>query len=285
MPLKPTLQEIISPDTFALQTLSVSTRYQREYGFPHIVIDNFLVPSIAEHLWSVFPFINDAQWINYFHYNEKKYGLSKRDAMPPIIGHTIDMLNSQEFINFLSDLTGIKDLISDPSLEGGGLHQVTAAGFLNIHADFTTHPHHRHWRRRINVLIYFNKEWQNEFGGELELWTRDMSRVFRKVAPIFNRCVIFNTDEDAYHGHPDPLGCPADVTRKSIALYYYTQDKMLPLKRATNYQPRPGEGMLKSILIFLDKKALVAYNSLKGILGINDDLVSKILQWIFRRWK
>jgi hypothetical protein len=277
------LETTLSPATHLLRTAEQAEYYNKQEGFPYVVIDNFLADAEAEKVLSEFPAIDDLGWINYLHYNEKKYGLNKLDALPASIQVLINKLNSQDFLDFLSDLTGIKGLVADPLLEGGGLHQIPKDGFLNIHADFTAHPHHRNWRRRVNVLIYLNKDWKEEYGGHLELWTRDMKRMFKKVLPVFNRCVIFNTDPDAYHGHPDPLKCPVGMTRKSIALYYFTVEEAPPLKRATNYQARPGEGLLKNVLIFLDKKALVLYNHLKGILGFNDDTVSKILGWLSRK--
>jgi len=91
--------------------------------------------------------------------------------------------------------------------------------------------------------------------------------------------VVFNTDEDSFHGLPEPLNCPEDITRKSLALYYFTEEANAPRKRATNYQPRPSDG-LKSIWIWADKKAIALYNWLKGVLGINDDFISKMLNKI-----
>lgn len=249
--------------------------------FPHIVIENFLEGEVLNNALADFPAISDQGWIHYIHFNENKGGLNKRELIPPSLGAIIDELNSPEFVQYLSELTGIPDLVPDPSLEGGGLHQIKPGGFLNIHADFTAHPHNRLWRRRVNVLVYLNHDWKEEYGGKLELWTKDMKRSFKKVAPLFNRCVIFNTDTDSYHGHPEPLTCPADRTRKSIALYYFTEEKTPPVKIATNYHARPGDGA-KAILIWLDKKALSIYNRLKGLLGINDDFASKILNK-FRR--
>jgi Rps23 Pro-64 3,4-dihydroxylase Tpa1-like proline 4-hydroxylase len=203
------------------------------------------------------------------------------DRIPPFLQQVIRELNSEEFVRHLSELTGIPDLIADPSLEGGGLHQSQRGGYLNIHADFTVHPHKRNWRRRVNVLVYLNEDWLPEYGGELELWSRDMKACKQKISPVFNRCVIFNTDEDSYHGLPEPIQCPEDMSRKSIALYYFTEESAMPLKRATNYRARPGDGA-RSILIYLDKQLVNIYSTLKGWLGINDDLISKILR-IFNR--
>ena len=245
--------------------------------FPHIVIDDFLTPeSIAAGL-KEFPAIGNEGWIHYIHFNENKGGLNKIDLIPPSLRSIIDELNSPHFVKYLSQLTSIPNLIPDPSLEGGGLHQIKPGGFLNIHADFTAHPHHRMWRRRVNVLVYLNENWHEGFGGHLELWKKDMSRAFAKILPIYNRCVIFNTDRDSFHGHPTPLTCPENSTRKSIALYYFTEEKTAPIKIATNYRARPDDG-IKSLFIYLDKKVLSLYNHVKGILGINDDFISKILK-------
>jgi hypothetical protein len=258
--------------------------YQNENPYPHIVMDNFLEPEAAEHLLSVFPPIGDHGWIHYMHYNEKKHGLNKIELLPPFVQQVIKELNTPRFLDWVSQLTGIPNLIEDPTMEGGGLHQTARGGFLNLHADFTVHPHHRNWQRRANILIYLNKDWKEEYGGYLELWSRDMKRCVQKVAPIFNRCVIFNTEADTYHGHPDPLNCPPDRTRKSLALYYFTIEKETPYKQPTDYRARPGEG-LKSVLVYLDKKLVWTYNWVKGILGINDDFASKVLNFLSRKKK
>jgi Rps23 Pro-64 3,4-dihydroxylase Tpa1-like proline 4-hydroxylase len=220
-------------------------------------------------------------WINYKHYNENKRGLNKLDLLPETIKSTINELNSPEFLAFLSKLTGIKDLKKDDGLEGGGIHQSTRGGYLNIHADFTVHPHHRNWQRRVNVLVYLNKEWEEAWGGKLELWDRQMKACEAAVLPVFNRCVIFNTDADSYHGHPEPMTCPEGVFRRSIALYYYTEEAN-PFRRATYYQARPGEGS-KKFLVRLDNAMVSLYTAIKGKLGANDKVVSNMLKFFSRK--
>lgn len=258
--------------------------YRAALPYPHIVIDHFLENWAAKKALEVFPKVQDDGWIHYLHVNEKKHGLNKMELLPPFIQEVIKELNSPDFVQLVSELTGIEGLIADEDLEGGGLHQSSRGGFLNIHADFTVHPHKRNWRRRVNLLIYFNENWQEEYNGHLELWSRDMANCEKRIAPLFNRCVIFNTDEDSYHGLPDPIQCPENDTRKSLALYYFTEEKELPKKRATNYRARPEDGW-RSILIWLDKKLIASYNVIKGVLGINDDFVSKVLNWFNRKKK
>lgn len=255
--------------------------YQTDQPFPHIVLDDFLEPEAASQVMEAFPAVKDEGWIHYVHVNEKKHGLNKMQLLPPYIQQLIKVLNSKASVDYISELTGIPGLLADESLEGGGLHQSQRNGFLNIHADFTVHPHKRNLRRRVNLLIYLNKDWEDSYNGHLELWTRDMKSCVQKISPIFNRCVIFNTDEDSYHGLPEPILCPEDMTRKSIALYYFTEETK-PIKKATNYRARPGDGA-KSILIYLDKKMIALYNNLKGWLGINDDFASKVLNFFNRK--
>lgn len=197
--------------------------------------------------------------------------------MPSYFKELIEELNSDGFVSYLRELTGINNLIADHDLEGGGLHQSANGGFLNVHADFTVHPHKKNWKRRINLLMYFNSNWQPQYGGDLEFWDSNMVQCETKIAPLINRCVIFKTDEKSYHGFPDPIKIPKNRNRKSLALYYFTVEEDTPKRRATNYQARPTDGA-KGVLIYLDKTALSAYNWIKGKLGLSDDFVSNILK-------
>lgn len=276
-----TKSSIINMEKWAGLAQEHAAAYGTVDPYPHAQFDNFLEPWAAREAMQAFPRVGDEGWIHYLHVNEKKHGLNKMDLIPSFLQEVIRHLNSDAFVEQLSVLTGIPNLLPDPSLEGGGLHQSRRGGFLNIHADFTVHPHKRNWRRRVNVLVYLNEDWLPEFGGDLELWSRDMKVCRQKISPVFNRCVIFNTDEDSYHGLPEPIQCPEDMTRKSIALYYFTEETEAPRKKATNYRARPGDGF-RAVLIYLDKQMVNVYNTVKGRLGINDDFISKILK-IFNR--
>ena len=271
-----TATRIIDLDLWEGRLPNLMGRYRQATPFPHTVLDEFLDKASANQAQLAFPRVQDADWIHYVHVNEKKHGLNKMDRLPPYLGTVIQKLNSDRFVRFLEKLTGIQGLHADEMLEGGGLHQSQRGGFLNIHADFTVHPHKRNWKRRVNVLVYLNKDWKAEWGGDLELWERDMSACGQKIAPLFNRCVVFNTDEDSYHGLPEPIMCPDDETRKSIALYYFTVEKEAPRLRSTNYRARPQDGS-KAVAIWLDKQAISAYTRVKRTFGLNDDLMSKVL--------
>lgn len=257
--------------------------YVRAEPFPHIVIEDFLDASRLDAVVDDVRNFSADGWINYAHINERKRGFNKFDEFPANVQALVAELNSPPVVAFLSALTGIPGLLADDKLEGGGLHESRRGGFLNIHADFVSHPHRHHWRRRVNLLIYLNKSRDPEWGGQLELWDRGMTQCMRKISPVFNRCVVFNTDATSYHGHPDPMTCPPEEGRRSIALYYFTEESA-PLKiRSTSYQARPQDAGRKW-LIQLDNAMIRAYTILKRSLGANDKIVSAILK-LFSRGK
>lgn len=256
------------------------TTYRVATPFPHIVLDDFLEPAAVKLAMGEFPSLDGGPWISYLHLNERKFGQTDPTTWGPTLQGILNELNSPGFIVFLEGLTGIEHLMADPSLEGGGLHQSTAGGFLNIHADFTVHPQHRDWRRRVNLLLYLNEDWQPEYGGDLELWSTDMKRCERSVPPIGNRVVIFTTDADSFHGHPEPMQCPPGVARRSLALYYFTREDD-PMVRSTEYRARPGDGA-RSVLIYADKQVLRMYDRVKRRLGISDQAASKFLERLER---
>ena len=223
------------------QAIQLKEQYKSAKPFPYIVIDNFLPEGIMDLVLKEVQAHPDWYWdpteyVSNFQINkmftpspeidndafEQSMTLLKKHC--PFTMHVLEYLNSQEVLTFLEDLTDIKDLSSDPYWLGGGLHQTRSGGKLGIHADFNIHKFLQ-VHRRINMLIYLNKDWKDEYNGELELWERDMSSRAQKIKPIFNRAVIFNITDDAYHGHPIPLNVPDDIGRYSLALYYYTKDR------------------------------------------------------------
>ena len=190
--------------------------------FPHIVIDNFLPEALINKIISNFP---SEKLEGDVVFNDGYAGLHKRQVMPAdcngFIREVFGFFNSYAVVEFLQSLTSIPSLIPDHYYTGGGFHETSAGGKLGIHADFRINEA-LHLNRRLNMIIYLNKDWKDEYGGHLELWDKKMQGKVHTIAPVYNRCVIFNTDADSFHGHPDPLTCPENVKRKSIALYYYT---------------------------------------------------------------
>jgi Rps23 Pro-64 3,4-dihydroxylase Tpa1-like proline 4-hydroxylase len=267
--------QLLDLDRLERQVDSLHTTYQAAKPYPHIVLDNFLEPGVAEAAIQEFPSLVPDQWNNYLHANERKFSNTDPSTWGPTLRSILELLNSPRFVDFVGSLIGIDNLIPDPSLEGGGLHQSRRGGFLNVHADFTVHPHNRQWQRRANILLYLNEDWKPEYGGELEMWSADMKECVERVTPIANRVLIFTTDSTSFHGHPEPITCPEDVARQSLALYYFTMEED-PLVRSTEYRARPGDGA-HSIVIYADKQMLRIYDWTKRKLGISDQTASKIL--------
>ena len=257
------------------------SEYQSATPYPHIVIDDFLKPDAVKAAIAEFPPLDPEQWTNYIHVNERKFSNTDPNTWGPTLRQILEELNSPRFVQFVGKLLGVDNLIADPSLEGGGLHQSTTGGFLNIHADYTVHPHNRKWQRRANILLYLNEGWRPEYGGDLELWNADMSECVEKVSPLANRVLIFTTDASAFHGHPEPMRCPEGVARRSLALYYFSVEED-PMVRSTEYRSRPGDGA-RSILIFADTRVLRAYDWAKRHLGLSDQIASKVLGYRNRR--
>lgn len=217
-------------------------KYKHNKPFPHIYFDDFLPRDAAEAALRDFPQPKQLVWSEFNNPNEKKLAFDVVEKLPQADRDVLYFLNSRPMLQFLEVLTGIQNVIPDPYYVGGGLHQIKRGGKLGVHADFNYHTKLK-LDRRINVLIYLNKDWKEEFGGHFELWDRDMMRAEEKILPIFNRCAIFSTTSFSYHGHPTPLACPPDRTRKSIATYYYSNgrpEEEVAESHSTLFQEIPG---------------------------------------------
>lgn len=260
---------------------SLAQEYKSNQPFPHIRLKEFLDPGAAQSVAKEFPATGTDAWTQYKHHNENKLGMAKRELFPPQLGAVADELNSAEFVAWLSVVTGIPGLMPDTSLEGGGLHQSGPGGFLNVHTDFSMHHYHKNWRRRVNVIVYLNPGWKEEWGGAIEFWEKGMRGCAAKYPPWLNHAVIFTTDDRSLHGFPDPLRCPEGESRKSLAFYYYTLEAdREPVAHSTNYFARPGDGWKEKMLIWLDKEAVDLYSRAKARLGFSDEWASKILGFL-----
>jgi hypothetical protein len=242
-------RHLLDYDRVRQQFTEGHTAYVEGVPFPHIAFDNFVDTEVVDAVLEGFPSpsadINWRQLVATGIDGEKvqfnKQGMPHLFKIPAVPRQLIWELNSSTFIRCLEKLTGINNLIPDPSLRGGGLHQILPGGVLGVHADFTHHADYN-LERRVNLLLYLNKDWQDEYEGHLELWNADASRCIKRIRPLAGRCVIFNTDADSFHGHPRPLNCPEGMSRKSIAIYYYTlgrSDKDVEPTRRTDWQVLP----------------------------------------------
>ena len=237
------------------------SEYKNAFPFPHIIIDDFFDVDYLNTVLQEFPDLHSKkESIHHTGRTDEKLASPRGVGFQKEFTKNLMMfLNGSEFIDFLQELTGIKEkLIPDPHFIGGGLHQTYKDGFLKIHADFCKHPE-TNLDRRINLLVYLNKDWEPNYLGELHLFDKNMKESI-KILPIFNRVVIFNTTDYTFHGVPEPLNCPLNTSRKSLALYYFSNGRPKNEVRSildtnsTIYKEMEGEifkSSMKSLLIKL----------------------------------
>ena len=199
-------------------------RYVSARPFPHIVIDNLFPDELLKTILAAFPKPDEIEWRKFDNPTEKKLGYWHESTLSPGLQLFLYEMNSAPVLRFLEALTGIEGLIPDPYYGGAGPHQILPGGFLKVHVDFNWHPLLK-LDRRLNLLVYLNEDWQEEYGGHLELWDREMTRSEQRILPVFNRTVVFSTTDFSFHGHPAPLACPEGRSRKSVSFYYYTNGR------------------------------------------------------------
>lgn len=219
--------EFINYKQLTTKQKEIKTDYQSKKPFRYVVIENFFIPDKAEIILQNYPAIKEGKWDGTTYIDQKNKFRKTKFEENSVMDRVFRELNSPEFLSWLQDVTEMEDtLIGDDELFGGGLHQSINGAFLNVHVDYNIHPK-THFHRRLNVLVYMNKDWKDEYEGHLELWdlSEGHKKLLGKYAPTFNRCVIFETNEISFHGHPKPLKTPPDVNRKSLATYYYTKTR------------------------------------------------------------
>jgi hypothetical protein len=222
----------------------LAVAYRASPPFPHVVLDDAFPAQLLDDLIAEFPSPDDPGWALEDTQMQRKQQWRDANRLPPVAASFVAMLQSSPFISFLERLTGVEGLIGDPHCRHGGLHQTLTGGFLKVHADQPMQPA-LGLQRRVNVIVYLNRDWLPEWGGELELWDAAMTRCVERIEPQFNRVVVFDA-LGANHGHPDPATSPPDVARRSVALYYYVSPahpSALPDTgvRKSIVRARPGE--------------------------------------------
>ena len=237
--------------------------------FPHFCIDNFLNEEFANEIYYSFPSFQEAKRIGkeFATVNEKsKIQITDAAKFPEPIAKLNRLLASPEFMSKMSDMMGIPNLISDPDLFGGGIHETNSGGRLDVHVDFN-YVEDKKLHRRLNILIYFNKNWKEEYGGYLDIWDKEVKQCYGAFAPIFNRACGFATSEISFHG-VTPLTCPPEMMRKSFATYYYTKEapqRWSGEVHSTIFKARPDEWMRGHFLMPAENALLQTKRRLQRI--------------------
>lgn len=230
---------------------------QTAVPFPHFFIDNFLQAEFAEEVAACFPSSKQVQQVgkSFNAVNERgKTQVTDTQHFPPAIQKLNEVLAAPQWLGHLSDVMAIPNLLADDSLAGGGIHQTGPRGHLDVHVDFNF-LEEKQLHRRLNILIYFNKHWQEEWGGNIELWDREVKQCHHSFSPIFNRCVVFATNDISFHG-VTRVKTPPGITRNSFAAYYYTREappEWTGKAHSTIFKARPNESLKGNVLMPLEK--------------------------------
>ncbi len=203
---------------------NIKEKFWEASPFPHIVIDNFFNEKIADKLSEEFPSYESDVWYQYDNAIEVKKACNNWNVFPPLTYKVFSYLNSSQFINQLEQNMELDKLYADFGLNGGGWHIHRPGGKLNTHLDYSLHPKLGQ-QRKLNLIVYLEKNWKESWGGCLGLWKHDeknnsVGDLSKQVIPMFNRAVLFDTTRNSWHGLPEPVTCPVGNNRKSLAVYY-----------------------------------------------------------------
>jgi hypothetical protein len=230
----------------------VNTAFFFKEPFTHLYIDNFFPEEFAQSCLASFPELDNPCWE---HSNDPGIEIKSRSTwnsefdIPEGIVDAVRVLNSSICLKAIGESLGIQKLMPDPYFSGGGLNCTQSGGLLDVHVDGNYHDASG-MNRRVNAILYLNKNWKDGFGGEFGVYDNLGESVVRKIAPLYNRLVIFDTHDKSYHGLPDPVCFPEGDNRKSIILYYYT---VAPRPNAQVSVSEPHSALWKS-KSFTDKR-------------------------------
>jgi len=222
---------------------STHQQYVTADPFPHAAFSNLFDAQYLRQVAREFPQANDMAGSFTGEIEGGKYTESDFSRLGPATQAFVAAANSGTFCSLLTELTGIPGLISDPYLSGGGLHQTARGGRLKVHSDFNVHPS-LNLTRQLNMIVYLNDDWDESWGGGLELWNEQMTKAEVVIQPHLGNVAIFTCSDISFHGLPDPISCPPDRFRRSLAFYYFTADGRTPEPRSTLWKERPGEDFM-----------------------------------------
>lgn len=225
----------------------IKLREKFDHAIPcrHLVLDNFLDTATADKMYENFPPIESLN-VKRKSLNENKAEDYHFDRWDPVFSKVRESVNSEDFYQWIREITGIEGLVTTRDSLGSGVHQGADGSYVDVHVDVNMNPEAGLWRR-VNLLIYLNKHWKDEYGGHLELWDKGMKTMHQKIAPSHNRAVIFYTDDNSPHGY-SKINVPKGETRKSFYTYFYTEIGEGFRYRDSKFRSRPDEGFGKKVV-------------------------------------
>jgi Rps23 Pro-64 3,4-dihydroxylase Tpa1-like proline 4-hydroxylase len=246
------LEDVINKEW--LDTEKLRNAYVHDNPFPSIIMENFLESKLLRKVVSEFPDLSkldENEVIRFNNSREIKFAGKGMRVLSPAAIELNSYLQSDLFMGWLNAVSGIEEpLIADPYLAGGGYHEIKRGGLLKIHADFNKHPK-LDLDRRLNLIIYLNEDWDPSWGGGLQLFDENMDEPVKTVVPNFNTAILFSTTSFTFHGHPDPITCPENRSRRSLAYYYFStgrpESEKSAEKHSTLFKERLGESFNTSL--------------------------------------
>jgi hypothetical protein len=203
------------------QVEALSACYKTAKPFPHLVIDDLFSNESLERLVDEIALVPSDSWVRHDDDELEQFNLRSVVDLGETGSRLTALLHSARFLYLLSELTGIWDLLPDPYLQGAGYHVLLPGGHFDIHADRNT-AYITGLTRRVSLIVYLNKSWKHEYGGQLELWNADATRREAVVEPLFKRTIIFEIGDTYFHGVPSQVACPKGQSRNSFVAYYHT---------------------------------------------------------------
>ncbi|MBA2746547.1 MAG: 2OG-Fe(II) oxygenase [Flavisolibacter sp.] len=234
--------------------------------FRFLVIDNALQESHVEKLAAAFPSLSKMS-VNYKGMNEHKSEHSDFDALDPGFNTLKKLCSESSFLRVIEKITGMKEIMTIHDRYGYGLHQGGSNSFLDIHVDYNLHPLEKK-QRRLNLILFLNRDWEASWGGALEFWNQDVSECKHAILPLFNRVVLFECNEYSYHGY-SKINCPESVTRKSFYHYYFTEPEKKLLFHDTLFKTKPKEPFTKRVVVRIKETGKNLVKTTLFHLGLN----------------
>jgi len=223
--------------------------YESAVPFRHVVIDGFCAPAaLSGALDSLeYDLTEREKKSRDYIFAKNKFETPQLDSLSEEMKVLKNEFLSSRFQRLLQEIT-CEDIFIDPDFHGGGLHRGGEGSFLDMHVDFNYHPSNKTWFRNVNLLLYLNRNWIPDWGGELKLQhLNHPERAPVEIAPIFNRLVIMETRDFTLHGY-DRITFPSGEFRTSVAAYGYSfdySDNASP--RTTTWYPS-NSGLIKKVL-------------------------------------
>jgi len=261
------MKEIINPQYLTKEKIAeLKNDFLNAKPCSHLVLPNFLNEELATTLYENFPKIESLN-VKRKSINENKSEDYHFDRFHPSFTDLKKVVASDEMYRFMETITGIDDLRTTDDAMGSGVHQGTNGSYVDVHIDVNYNPAEKLWRR-VNLLIYLNKNWKPEYGGELELWDKKMTNCEARVPCDFNRAVIFKTDENSPHGY-GKITIPEDESRKSFYTYYFTEvDKGFSYSDS-RFSSRPDDSMVKKVVTSIKEPLKVTAKRILNKLGVS----------------